>query len=70
MIVEASVVDDEGQDQEMRPVFLPFDPAAGEKKSPPVIEVGKFRTLRSARTLHTADLTKCTNTKLRTAARC
>lgn len=26
-----------------RPVFRPFDPAAGEKESPPVIEVGRYR---------------------------
>ena len=28
-----------------RPVFVPFDPTAGERESPPVIEVGKFRIL-------------------------
>ena len=28
-----------------RPVFVPFDPTAGERESPPVIEVGRFRIL-------------------------
>ena len=39
-----------GSASKRKPVFLPFDPAAGEKESPPVIEVGKVRTARSART--------------------